>query len=97
MIKNFIVEIKVEPREKIYGNFHFGSCNAKYAQYKKSMLLTDTPRNCVEFIAAYISSAISLSVYVKSLSDLFFHLSRSIVLLKASATLQTASYASGAS
>lgn len=70
---------------EIYGNF-----NAKQA-------LTDTPRNCVEFIAAYISSAMSLSVYVKSLSDLDFSFSRSMVLLKAKATLHTASYASGAS
>lgn len=62
-----------------------------------SCLLTETPRNCVEFIAAYISSAISLSVYVKSFNDLDFAFSRSIVLLNANATLQTASYANGAS
>lgn len=75
------------------------SCKVEKRTEPKSMtmLLTDTPKNCVEFMAAYISSAISLSVYVKSFSDLFFHLSRSIVLLKASATLHTASYASGAS
>lgn len=58
---------------------------------KQSLSLTDTPRNCVEFMAAYISSAVSLSVYVKSFNDLVFPFSRSIVLLKANATLHTAS------
>lgn len=48
-----------------------------------TITLTDMPRNCVLLIAEYISSAVSLSVYVK-----FFRLfpclcSRSMVLLNA--------------